>query len=96
MDDPTFRLADTPVHLGLGASASVLEPFDGTPAWYERYGAAHGGDGVEDRLVALHTVTIGPGDAVINPPGVWHTADVDDRATVLFVTAGLGTENRAR
>ena len=36
------------------------------------------------------------GQAVINPPGVWHTADVDGSATALFVTAGLGTEVRPR
>jgi quercetin dioxygenase-like cupin family protein len=41
-------------------------------------------------------VTLGPGDYAINPPGVWHTADVDGEATVLFITAGLGTEHRAR
>lgn len=44
----------------------------------------------------VRTVTLGPGEAVINPRGVWHTADVDDTATVLFITAGAGTENRPR
>jgi len=42
------------------------------------------------------TVTLGPGDAVINEPGVWHTADVDETATAVFVTAGLGTDHRPR
>jgi quercetin dioxygenase-like cupin family protein len=42
------------------------------------------------------TVTLNAGEAVINPPGVWHTADVDGSATALFITAGLGTQNRAR
>lgn len=42
------------------------------------------------------SVTIGPGDYVINDPGVWHTADIDDEATALFVTAGEGTEGRPR
>ena len=41
-------------------------------------------------------MTLGPGEAVINPRGVWHTADVEDPATVLFITAGAGTENRPR
>ena len=36
------------------------------------------------------------GEAVINPPGVWHSADVDDEATVLIITAGIGTKNRPR
>ena len=37
-----------------------------------------------------------PGMAVINEPGVWHTADVEAPATALFVTAGVGTEHRPR
>jgi hypothetical protein len=36
------------------------------------------------------------GDYAINPPGVWHTADVIGEATALFITAGMGTENRPR
>jgi len=42
------------------------------------------------------TVTLGPGEYAINEPGVWHTADVADQATVLFVTAGLDTQHRPR
>jgi mannose-6-phosphate isomerase-like protein (cupin superfamily) len=42
------------------------------------------------------TVTIGSGDYAINPPGAWHTADVEDEATALFITAGLGTQHRPR
>jgi hypothetical protein len=57
MDDPaSFRLGDTPVHLGLGGLVVPLA----------------------------------------NPPGWWHTADVTGSATALFITAGLGTEHRAR
>jgi mannose-6-phosphate isomerase-like protein (cupin superfamily) len=41
-------------------------------------------------------VTLGPGEYAINPPGVWHTADVGGEATALFITAGLGTEHRDR
>jgi quercetin dioxygenase-like cupin family protein len=36
------------------------------------------------------------GEAVVNPAGVWHTADIDDQAAVLIVTAGRGTKNRPR
>jgi quercetin dioxygenase-like cupin family protein len=39
-------------------------------------------------------VTLGPGDYAINPPGAWHTADVEGTATALFITAGFGTEHR--
>ena len=57
------------------------------------------------RDIALHqehadgatgTVTLGAGQYAINPPGTWHTADVDADATVVFVTAGEGTEHRPR
>ena len=44
----------------------------------------------------VHKITLGAGDAAINPPGVWHTADVDGPCTALFITAGAGTENRPR
>ena len=42
------------------------------------------------------TVTLGAGDYAINPPGAWHTADVAESATAVFVTAGWGTEHKAR
>lgn len=44
----------------------------------------------------VRTVTLGPLEAVVNPAGVWHTADVEGEATALFVTAGEGTEHRPR
>ena len=42
------------------------------------------------------TMTLCPGEYAINPPGVWHTADVPERATALFITAGEGTQHRPR
>ena len=42
------------------------------------------------------TVIIGTGHYVVNPPGCWHTADVEEEATALFITAGLGTQHRQR
>lgn len=44
----------------------------------------------------VRTVTLEANQAIVNPPGVWHTADVDAEATALFITAGLGTEIRPR
>jgi quercetin dioxygenase-like cupin family protein len=45
----------------------------------------------------VRKVTLGPGQAAINPPGAWHTADVDGGpCTALFVTAGAGTQHRPR
>ena len=42
------------------------------------------------------SVTLGPGQYVVNSPGTWHTADVKGRATAIFITAGLGTQHRPR
>ena len=134
---PTQRgtsLADNPVHLGLGASAIVQPTFTGDMAWYGDYAQRHRDDGIEGRLVAMHTfserwdswemhpkgaeivlcthgeitltqeladgshqqVHLAAGHYAINPPGIWHTADVNDTATALFITAGVGTEHRPR
>ena len=47
-------------------------------------------DGVET------TVELQPGEYVVNPPGAWHTADVTEPCTAVFVTAGAGTQIRPR
>ena len=44
-----------PVHLGLGAVASVEPQFTGSMDWYASYEARHAKDGVEGRLVSMHT-----------------------------------------
>lgn len=38
------------------------------------------------------------GDYAINPPGIWHTADIEgeEGATAIFITAGKGTQHRPR
>jgi len=128
-----FELGAFPVHLGLGARVVVQERFAGDMGWYERYAERNASDGLEGRLVSLHSftspweswemhpegeelvvcmsgritllqeiggevraVTLEAGQAVVNPRGVWHTADVEAESTALFVTAGAGTEVRAR
>ncbi|MEL6210511.1 MAG: cupin domain-containing protein [Pseudomonadota bacterium] len=45
---------------------------------------------------ARSEITVGPGEYIINAPGVWHTADVRGEATALFITAGKGTQHRPR
>jgi len=50
----------------------------------------------QERDGGTSTVDLEEGDAVVNPPGIWHTADVAGSATALFITAGLGTQVRPR
>lgn len=45
----------------------------------------------ESRLVELR-----PGQAVVNPPNVWHTANVHEPGDALFITPGRGTDHRPR
>lgn len=128
------RLDESFVHLGLGATAVPQLAFTGGMEWYEGYGARHGEDGREGRLVSQYsfaeswpswemhphgsevviciawamvltqewpdgrreTVTLEPGDYAINPPGVWHIADVVEQATAIFITAGEGTQHCPR
>ncbi|WP_077799914.1 cupin domain-containing protein [Streptomyces sp. JHA26] len=47
-------------------------------------------DGVPDRVL------LGPGEATINPAGVWHAVDMTGPTSVLTITAGLGTDHRPR
>ena len=127
------KLAEIPIHLGLGAMAQAEPAFTGM-AWDADYGARHATDAVEGRLVVMHTftepwtswemhpmgdevvlctagemvlhqqwpdgrvetVTIGAGEYAINPRGIWHTADIAGEATAVFITAGMGTDNRPR
>ena len=54
------------------------------------YEASHAGDGAEVRIPMTG------GQAVVNPKGVWHTADVQEPGRVLYIKPGLGTEHRPR
>ena len=47
-------------------------------------------DGAERR------VELTEGQALINPRNVWHTADIAEPCTMLFVTPGRGTEHKPR
>ena len=42
------------------------------------------------------TTVLGVGDYAIVPRGAWHTADVAQPVSALFITAGQGTELRPR
>lgn len=132
MADP-IDLTRFPLHLGLGATTVPQPEFDGDVAWYGGYMQRHSNDGIEGRLVAMHSfteswdvwemhplgtevvlcvagsitliqeidgeevpTTLGTGEAAINHPGTWHTADVNAPTTCVFITAGAGTEHRPR
>ncbi len=125
-------LGKFPINLGLGATAEPQPEFVEGMEWYEEYGKRNGHDGIEARLVSMHTFTeswkvwemhpqgsevvvctageltlvqetpdgqitkvhLAAGDYAINQPGVWHTAIVENTATALFITSGIGTEHR--
>ncbi len=43
-----------------------------------------------------HKTPVGPGSTVINPAGVWHTADVAEPMKAIYITPCPGTQHRAR
>lgn len=45
---------------------------------------------------SVTSLRLGPGEYAINPPGVWHTADVEGEATAVFITPGGRTQHRTR
>jgi len=132
-DESVHRIAEVPIHLGLGATARPLVDFGWAPEQMAAYGASVAADGDEGRLVLCDTQTatwdswerhpageevvllisgrvdliqdldgehrrieLHPGEYAINPPGVWHTADVIEPGDGLFITPGRGTEHRPR
>lgn len=40
--------------------------------------------------------SLGPCEYAINPAGIWHSADIANAAEAIFITAGAGTQHRAR
>jgi quercetin dioxygenase-like cupin family protein len=50
-----MKIADNPIHLGLGATAIAEPVFTGSMSWYDGYVARHHADGVEGRLVSTFT-----------------------------------------
>jgi mannose-6-phosphate isomerase-like protein (cupin superfamily) len=51
-------------------------------------------DLVQDLDDGERTIALVPGQAVINPAGVWHRSVVHEPGTALFITPGRGTEHR--
>ena len=44
----------------------------------------------------LRQVVLKTGEYAINPKGVWHTADCTEPCTAIFITPGMGTQNKPR
>jgi mannose-6-phosphate isomerase-like protein (cupin superfamily) len=53
-------------------------------------------DVVQDLDGTETTIELRPGQAMVNPRGVWHRGVVHDAGTALFITPGRGTEHRPR
>jgi mannose-6-phosphate isomerase-like protein (cupin superfamily) len=51
-------------------------------------------DVVLDRPEGEQVVALHPGEAMVNPTNVWHTARVHQPGQALFITPGRGTEHR--
>jgi mannose-6-phosphate isomerase-like protein (cupin superfamily) len=51
---------------------------------------------IQEGAAAEQRIDLFPGQAVINPRGVWHTADIHEPGQTLFITPGKGTEHRPR
>ena len=84
----------------------VVMVFEGSRSWdtWERHPT---GDEVVICLSGTLTVIqevdgehepigLGPCEAMIDPSGVWHTADVPEPVRFLTITPGQGTEHRPR
>lgn len=94
-------------HAGDGAEGRLVSQYTFTESWtsWEMHPA---GDEVvictagHIVLVQEHPdggrreTPLGPAEYAINPRGVWHTADVAESATAIFITAGEGTQHRPR
>jgi mannose-6-phosphate isomerase-like protein (cupin superfamily) len=89
-----------------GPEGRLVMVFEGSRSWetWERHPA---GDELviclSGRMTVIREVDgehepvgLGPYEAMINPSGVWHTADVDQPVRFMTITPGLGTEHRPR
>ena len=58
-----------PIHLGLGATATPELGFTGAADWYAEYTDRNTRDGIEGRLVSMHTFTESWGMWEMHPQG---------------------------
>jgi quercetin dioxygenase-like cupin family protein len=104
--DPDVLAAYSAAVAGDGDEGRMVMVFDGSGAGtdWERHPA---GDEVviclSGRITVIRNlsgeeepVELGPGDAMINPRGIWHVVDADESARFMTITPGVGTEHRPR
>jgi len=80
----------------------VISPQDETWDFWERHPAGEEvvvlltgrADLVQELDGEAVTTPLRPGEAIINPAGVWHRSVVHEPGTALFITPGIGTEHR--
>ena len=105
--DPAWYGAHGARHAADGAEARLVSQFTFTEPWttWEMHPKGHEIVLCIAGTMVLHQehpdgmrtqVMLEPGQYAINPPGVWHTADISGSATGVFITAGMGTQIRPR
>lgn len=92
-------MAKHPIHLGPGATAEVEPEFTGAMEWYLGYGERHGDDGIEGRLVSMHTFSAPWDSWEVHPHGsevvlctagsiTLHQEKADGTKATVTITAG--------
>lgn len=81
-----------PLHLGLGATALPQPEFTGAMDWYEAYGARHGSDGAEGRLVSMHRFEKSWDSWEMHPAGAEVVVCIDGAMTVIKESSDGSTE----
>ena len=105
--DMAWYLAYGERHAAEGADARLVSRFTFDKSWptWEMHPIGHEVVLCTAGKMILHQehtdgtrseVTLEAGQYAINPPGVWHTADIPKSATGVFITAGMGTQIRPR
>lgn len=90
-----------------GAEGRMVMIFDSSPGSWTSWERHPAGDEMviclSGRMTVIREVEgehdpvgLEPGEAMINPAGVWHTADVHEEGRFMTITPGVGTEHRAR
>jgi uncharacterized cupin superfamily protein len=104
--DPGYLQAYMERFAGDGDEGRLVGMFHQTASWssWERHPAGEEvvlllsgrADLIQEIDGDERRVPLRPGQAVVNPTGVWHTADVHEPGDILTVTPGRGTEHKPR